>query len=378
MGGQPSQPATPCQQGGDKLCAQVEHSLMCVSDGTNFQCACRSGFQSSGKNAASTCKDIDECATGKDECQTKLKNSMCENTEGSYTCVCGNYRTPSGSTCEDINECLQNRGGCGDFSNCINQDGAPVKCECWTGYTGNDGQPGIDCKALLIFQVVRVAKATRARRRVILAVMSEEGWVSVRCSAPDIDECTTANPCGSNAKCVNTPGSYRCECNSGYAQTSSNVCEPVNFCGTGQNTCDPYYAECIQTDGSYECQCKEYFTGSGKKGSCIPMTGHENLACELIGKKCTAYEECSPDTSGSYSCIQKGKMAQLAAFFTEGGSSDTPVWVWITVALGALLLILVIWWLIRRFLKKSDGGGAAAPLQSDPYGYGYGAMQYAY
>lgn len=88
---------------------------------------------------------------------------------------------------------------------------------------------------------------------------------------------------------------------------------------------------------------------------CLPsaMTGHEDLACELIGKKCTAYEECSQGTSGSYSCSQKGKMAQLAAFFTEGGSSDTPFWVWITVALGALLLILIIWLLIRKLSPSS-------------------------
>lgn len=85
---------------------------------------------------------------------------------------------------------------------------------------------------------------------------------------------------------------------------------------------------------------------------CVPsaMSGYENLACELIGQKCTAYQECAPDSLGSYSCTEKATMAQLAAFFSEGGSSDTPFWIWITVGVGAIFLILLLWGLIRKSL----------------------------
>ena len=31
----------------------------------------------------------------------------------------------------------------------------------------------------------------------------------------DIDECAL-NPCGDNAQCINTPGTYRCQCIQGY------------------------------------------------------------------------------------------------------------------------------------------------------------------
>ena len=31
----------------------------------------------------------------------------------------------------------------------------------------------------------------------------------------DVDECTTT-PCKNGAACINLPGSYRCDCNSGY------------------------------------------------------------------------------------------------------------------------------------------------------------------
>lgn len=32
----------------------------------------------------------------------------------------------------------------------------------------------------------------------------------------DINECSTSNPCDTNANCQNTPGSYVCSCKSGY------------------------------------------------------------------------------------------------------------------------------------------------------------------
>ena len=33
----------------------------------------------------------------------------------------------------------------------------------------------------------------------------------------DIDECIVSPPCGDNANCNNTEGSYECECNTGFS-----------------------------------------------------------------------------------------------------------------------------------------------------------------
>lgn len=50
--------------------------------------------------------------------------------------------------------------------------------------------------------------------------------VSASCCEPfpdtDIDECEEENICGGNATCINTPGSYRCDCNSGYRLKPAN------------------------------------------------------------------------------------------------------------------------------------------------------------
>ena len=32
----------------------------------------------------------------------------------------------------------------------------------------------------------------------------------------DTNECSNPTSCGANSKCVNLPGTYRCDCNSGY------------------------------------------------------------------------------------------------------------------------------------------------------------------
>lgn len=39
-------------------------------------------------------------------------------------------------------------------------------------------------------------------------------------SSSDTNECSNENLCDVNQRCINTPGSYHCECDIGYANTS--------------------------------------------------------------------------------------------------------------------------------------------------------------
>ena len=46
----------------------------------------------------------------------------------------------------------------------------------------------------------------------------------------DIDECAAGTfTCGTNARCVNLPGTYRCQCSSGYQDFNSTL-TPGLFC----------------------------------------------------------------------------------------------------------------------------------------------------
>lgn len=102
----------------------------------------------------------------------------------------------------------------------------------------------------------------------------------------DINECRdrTAN-CPVNSYCVNSPGSYRCDCRTGYLHnTINNTCDgklyflqflnimsglvylrfmwldfcvslDVNECDGNNNNCFWGRLQCINTVGSYECRC---------------------------------------------------------------------------------------------------------------------------
>ena len=45
------------------------------------------------------CADVDECATGQDDCNT-LMGKECVNTDGGFVCRCGSGLVPKGDNCE--------------------------------------------------------------------------------------------------------------------------------------------------------------------------------------------------------------------------------------------------------------------------------------
>lgn len=83
----------------------------------------------------------------------------------------------------------------------------------------------------------------------------------------DVDECKQqggldGHHCQSNTKCVNTPGSYVCECLPGYRRIDKFNCAELDECSTGEHGCD-LHANCVNTQGSYHCVCKDGYTGDG-------------------------------------------------------------------------------------------------------------------
>ena len=47
-------------------------------------------------------------------------------------------------------------------------------------------------------------------------------------SSLDIDECEVNNTCGENGDCINTNGSYSCDCDPGYKDDGFNYCQGKN------------------------------------------------------------------------------------------------------------------------------------------------------
>lgn len=69
----------------------------------------------------------------------------------------------------------------------------------------------------------------------------------------DINECTEdIDTC--QQLCLNTMGSYNCDCNSGYRLASDGfTCNDIDECAENTDGCAQ---NCINTEGSYICSCR--------------------------------------------------------------------------------------------------------------------------
>ncbi|KAL4224542.1 Epidermal growth factor-like protein 6 [Mactra antiquata] len=130
----------------------------------------------------------------------------------------------------------------------------------------------------------------------------------------DRDECTEHkhSPCGHRGYCINSFGSYTCNCLRGWAgltcrsHTSSQPgdfdCFPgytgkfcnydIDECSSGATLCPGQNEHCVNTEGSYNCSCNNGWEGP----DCM------NDIDECLNDPCGENEICQ-NTPGSYSCI---------------------------------------------------------------------------
>ncbi|XP_062295607.1 adhesion G protein-coupled receptor E1-like isoform X1 [Scomber scombrus] len=194
--------------------------------------------------------------------------------------------------CNDVDECDGYEDGeigpCGENTVCRNTIGS-FYCQCVDGY-------------LSTTQTVNFTAGTPA-------------------TCIDFDECAgyedgKIGPCGENAVCHNSIGSFYCQCVDGYMSTTQtgntkmafqngdNVtcidideCQEENVCG--QN------AKCINTLGSYYCLCNN---GFGLKSGKLNFTGRQEQ-CEdicMIDKTICGNGTCHRGASGHYCACHAG------------------------------------------------------------------------
>uniref|UniRef100_A0A8C9XNG2 Latent-transforming growth factor beta-binding protein 1 n=1 Tax=Sander lucioperca TaxID=283035 RepID=A0A8C9XNG2_SANLU len=155
----------------------------------------------------------------------------------------------------------------------------------------------------------------------------------------DINECSMPNKC-QNGECVNTEGSYTCECNSGFAKSWRGQCEDVDEC-RDPSSCPN--GVCVNSPGSFQCQtCGLGFRPVNERcvdvneclnqtvcgrGRCVNTKGSYRCNC-FQGYKlspdhvCQDVDECLVanvclaqlclNTPGSYNCRNCGAGLQLS------------------------------------------------------------------
>ncbi|XP_012149839.2 uncharacterized protein LOC100874867 [Megachile rotundata] len=275
----------------------------CVNRNGSFECvtrlpSCQSGYEYS--LALARCEDIDECATGQYKCDSRLYE-RCVNLPGSYRCerstpsirqrqkpACpSGYRYhPRLRKCTDVDECAEGLDSC-EGEICYNQPG------------------GYSC-----------AKAPRPlpRRTTTTPVPASSNQKCVpgtkfvrNRGCVDVDECREIeDACSSNEECVNTVGSYTCNCKIGFRRENlTQACVDINECQTQEDSCLASQ-RCDNTIGSYTCT-RFLPCGTGYTLNAATEICEDDDECLLGTHDCGEGYHCR-NTLGSYRCDRNPRM----------------------------------------------------------------------
>ncbi|CAL8243797.1 unnamed protein product [Lota lota] len=219
------------------------HNGVCENMLRTYKCNCNAGFEvdTTGKS----CVDIDECLVNRQLCD----NGLCRNTPGSFSCHCPTgYRFDAHTdVCEDVNECESSPCVNGD---CLNSPGSFV-CLCSSGST-------LDASGL---QCIETTKGT-----CWLKIINDRCEVNINGATLKSHCCSTlgeawGSPC---ARCEPDPF-----CSKGYARVKGNLCEDVNECEVFPGMC--VNGKCVNTQGSFICQCPAGMTVDASGRTCIDL-----------------------------------------------------------------------------------------------------------
>ncbi|KAJ8411886.1 hypothetical protein AAFF_G00155240 [Aldrovandia affinis] len=136
-----------------------------------------------------------------------------------------------------VNPCYSGTHDCDTLAQCLPGEGQQFLCQCAAGYRG-DGR-----------------------------------------SCYDVDECAEGTAtCGAHSQCANLPGSYNCQCRSGYQfGFDGRTCIDVDECRSQPCHAD---ASCSNSLGSFECQCRVGFRGDGFQCLQIVRPERPKTQCE--------------------------------------------------------------------------------------------------
>ncbi|WAR27354.1 MLP-like protein [Mya arenaria] len=299
------------------ICADVRK--YCTNIVGSYTCDCINGYE---KNDEDACTDVDECTDASlNDC-----HQQCSNNIGSYTCGCSvGYVKINGTSCQDFDECARGTATCEQI--CENKPGS-YNCYCHFGYKLNDDRRTCTkladpCRTLFNltcsgYCVVKDNTSDcRCRKGFVIGQDAQ--------TCLDVNECQTSelNGCDSTATCMNTYGSYQCECpigarleNDGRTCTGC-ICESgwmgpncdvdVDECALNAVNCTLPYTQCVNAPGSASCQCKTGYTAEGTSDECLDID-------ECIKISTHDCEQFCNNTDGSYECSCRH------GFLQNGGS----------------------------------------------------------
>ncbi|KAM5238007.1 fibrillin-3 [Ctenodactylus gundi] len=297
----------------------------CMNTEGSFQCGCAQGY--SLVPDGRTCTDVDECNLNPHICP----HGDCENTEGSFVCQCqlGYILQKGASGCSahisaspDSDECSEEPSLC-LFGTCSNSPGS-FRCLCPPGFDLSDnGHRCFDTRQSSCFTQFEAGKCSMpkafnmTKTRCCCSRWPGAGWGDPCELCPqeasaafqelcpfghgtvpgpgdlpaDVDECAEDPSVCTRGLCINTDGSFRCECPLGYSlDPSGTLCEDADECAAGRPCGE---GTCVNVLGGFECACAEGFE-PGPAMTCedVDECSRNPLLCAF---RCR-------NTEGSYLC----------------------------------------------------------------------------
>nr|XP_034964450.1 latent-transforming growth factor beta-binding protein 2 [Zootoca vivipara] len=261
----------------------------CLNNEGSYSCLCFSGYTLFSSQNTQTCQDLNECDQP-DVC----RGGQCVNTPGSYLCECKiGYTMSHGGQCEDIDECATHDACPGGL--CLNSEGSFSCVACGIGYIASrDGRMCEDIDECVSHAACPRGICTNTQGS-FTCQACDTGYVlsSNKLTCEDINECEDANTHCLGGECLNTPGSYRCHCRTGFELFNGSICEDLNEC-LDSGICSPN-GECLNSHGSYFCICALGFSNAGGGVSCQDVD-------ECADQSRCLHGQCL-NTEGSYSCL---------------------------------------------------------------------------
>uniref|UniRef100_A0A3B3WP40 Uncharacterized protein n=1 Tax=Poecilia mexicana TaxID=48701 RepID=A0A3B3WP40_9TELE len=132
------------------------------------------------------------------------------------------------------------------------------------------------------------------------------GFQAIDGKCEDINECNEdAELCGKHAKCINTNGSYHCECSAGFRNERGSTkftvtegqCTDINECADNNTTCGPH-GTCRNVIGRYTCVCNAGYVSADARND----TAHCRDIDECKHKDICGEKGDCENLSGSYRC----------------------------------------------------------------------------
>ncbi|XP_059167478.1 fibrillin-2-like [Physella acuta] len=216
----------------------------CRNGSKGAECFCASGYKLKANNYS--CEDIDEC-------KEKICSQVCINTNGSFSCSCYSGYTLNKNDLRSCDTCQGNTYGYNCSSKCQCK-GRAVRCDhvkgciCQSNWKGESCETDVDECAIKPNVCPVDHKCTNTEG--FYTCDCPVGYEAINGTCFNINECETRNICPQT--CIDTPGSFICECRGGFLKLLNGTCKDINECETDKSGCEQ---KCINVPGSSNCDC---------------------------------------------------------------------------------------------------------------------------